>query len=141
MRRGGRGPFGVAALIVTIGVQALAFGALGAGGAWIAVAVAVATGRVSAVFACRRGIPASSPSGFGALVADSQTGVDGRGVGRSGSGRGAVGRPDRWWQGPLVIVVALPGRYCWFGTVSAASRASTAMCSGLRSSSRSPRRP
>ncbi|NKS67164.1 adenosylcobinamide-GDP ribazoletransferase [Rhodococcus hoagii] len=109
MRSGGAGPFGVAALIVTIGVQALAYGSLGAGGAWIAVAVAVATGRVSAVFACRRGIPASSPSGFGALVADSQPAWTAAVWGAAAAVAALWAVPDRWWQGPLVIVVALTG--------------------------------
>ncbi|RDI32547.1 cobalamin-5'-phosphate synthase [Rhodococcus sp. AG1013] len=107
MRSGGAGPFGVAALIVTIGVQALSFGALGAAQQWAGVIVAVTAGRVAVVIACRRGVPASSPRGFGALVADSQ-------------GRWAVGLwtvvlaaaavwavPDRSWQGPVVIVAVL----------------------------------
>jgi len=107
MRSGGAGPFGVAALIVTIGVQALAFGALGASGAWVAVAVAVAAGRVSAVFACRRGVPASSPSGFGALVADSQQLWVAVLWGLALSLASLWAGPHRWWQGPVVVLVAL----------------------------------
>lgn len=107
MRSGGAGPFGVVALVVTIGVQAVALGTLGAAGAWVAVAVAVAAGRVSVVFACRRGIPASSTRGFGALVADSQPVW----VAASWAGLLAVAAawavPARWWQGPVVVLVAL----------------------------------
>ncbi|CAM3189139.1 adenosylcobinamide-GDP ribazoletransferase [Prescottella defluvii] len=107
MRSGGAGPFGVAALVVTIGAQALAFGALGASGAVAAVAIAVAAGRVSAVFACRRGIPASSPTGFGALVADSQPRWVAALWGLALTLASLWAVPDRWWQGPLVIVAVL----------------------------------
>ena len=107
MRSGGAGPFGVAALIVTFGVQALAFGSLGASDAWIGVAVAVAAGRVSTVFACRRGIPASSPSGFGALVADSQPAWIAVLWGLILAVASLWAVPGRWWQGPVVIVVVL----------------------------------
>ncbi|PTR32144.1 cobalamin-5'-phosphate synthase [Rhodococcus sp. OK519] len=109
MRSGGAGPFGVAALVVTIGVQALAFGSLGASGAWIAVAVAVASGRIAAVFACRRGIPASSPRGFGALVADSQPPWLAALWALAAVAASLWVVPGRWWQGPVVIVVALLG--------------------------------
>lgn len=107
MRSGGAGPFGVAALVVTIGVQALAFGALGTSGAWAALVVAIAAGRVSAVLACRRGIPASSPSGFGALVADSQPMWVAVVWGLILAVASLWAVPGRWWQGLVVIVVAL----------------------------------
>lgn len=109
MHSGGAGPFGVAALIVCISVQAVSFGILAAAdspASWSTVLVAVASGRVAVVFACRRGILASGPTGFGALVADSQrlwcaiawavTAV-----------AGSVFVSDRWWLGPAVIVAAL----------------------------------
>lgn len=107
MRSGGAGPFGVVALVVTIGVEAVAFGALAGHGAWLAVAVAVASGRVAVVFACRRGVPASSAHGFGALVADSQSpwAAVAWAVPLAAVALWAV--PGRWWQGPVVIVVAL----------------------------------
>ncbi|WP_305095276.1 adenosylcobinamide-GDP ribazoletransferase [Prescottella sp. R16] len=107
MKSGGAGPFGVAALIVTFGVQALAFGSLGAHGAWLAVAVAVATGRVAAVFACRRGIRASGTTGFGALVADSQPLPVALAWGVAAAGAAVLAVPALWWQGPVVVVAVL----------------------------------
>lgn len=109
MKSGGAGPFGVAALIVTIGVQALAFGALGAHGAWVAVAVAITAGRVAAVVACRRGIPASGTTGFGALVADSQPLWATLAWGLAVALAALWAVPGRWWQGPIVVAVVLFG--------------------------------
>ncbi|MFC9788695.1 adenosylcobinamide-GDP ribazoletransferase [Rhodococcus sp. NPDC127528] len=107
MRGGGVGPFGVVALVVCIGAQAVSFGALATAGQWVTVAVAVAAGRVAVVLACRRGVPAASPTGFGALVADSQ--------GRWSCALWTLALvaasiwsvPGRWWQGPVVVAVAL----------------------------------
>ncbi|WP_137723853.1 adenosylcobinamide-GDP ribazoletransferase [Prescottella subtropica] len=107
MKSGGAGPFGVAALIVTFGVQALAFGALAAHGAWLAVAVAVAAGRVAAVVACRRGIRASGTTGFGALVADSQPWWVALLWAAAAAGTAAWAVPGHGWQGPVVVVAAL----------------------------------
>jgi adenosylcobinamide-GDP ribazoletransferase len=73
MRSGGVGPFGAAAVVVAIGAQAFAFGALAAAGRWAALVLAVAAGRVAVVWACGRGTPAAEGSRFGALVADSQS--------------------------------------------------------------------
>lgn len=71
MRDGGAGPFGVVALIVTLGAQATAFGAL-AGDRWWAVVIAVMAGRAAFSMCCLRGIPAARQEGLGALVAGTQ---------------------------------------------------------------------
>ncbi len=68
MRSGGIGPFGVAGVVFSVGVQALSFATL----SWPAVLVAVVTGRVAVVLACRTGVAAAPDSGFGALVAGTQ---------------------------------------------------------------------
>ena len=107
MRDGTAGPFGVAAVVVVLAAQALAFAAAPSG--WtgaIAVVTALATGRVAAVTACRRGVPAAPGSSLGGQVAGTQP----------------LWIPLMWtvlvaalatvatariWQGPLVVLIAL----------------------------------
>lgn len=106
MRAGGVGAFGVAALVVAMLGQTLAFGALVADGRWAAVVVAAVAGRVAVVLACRRGWAAFSDTGFGALVAGSQrlwVGLGWAAVLVVGS---AFALP-RWWQGPVAVLLAL----------------------------------
>ena len=72
MRSGDVGPFGAATLAIVLGAQAVAFGALVDAERWWTIVFAVALGRVSAVYVCRRGLPAANSNGFGAIVADTQ---------------------------------------------------------------------
>ena len=102
MREGSAGPFGVAAVVVTIGLQALTFGSMSPA----AVVVAVASGRVAVVLACHRSVPPAPGSSLGALVAGSQPWwAVAVWIGAlAGASAWATPRP---WQGPVAVLVAL----------------------------------
>nr|WP_130344900.1 adenosylcobinamide-GDP ribazoletransferase [Herbihabitans rhizosphaerae] len=113
MRDGGAGPFGVAALVIALGAQAAALGALIAHNRWGAIVLALATSRAAFTWCCRRGVPAARETGLGALVAGTQHPVI----------------PAAW----LIIlaaigIVAVPG-YPWLGPIAVAAAA--AVTAGL----------
>ena len=101
MRDGGVGPFGVVSLVIVLGAQAAAFGAL-AGDAWWAIVLAVVAGRVACTGCCLRGIPAARPDGLGALVAGTQH----------------VSVPVAWLAGLLVAGVFVDRAQFWLGPVA-----------------------
>lgn len=101
MRDGGVGPFGVVTLVVTLGAQATAFGAL-AGDRWWAIVIAVTAGRAAFAMCCLRGIPAARPDGLGALVAGSQPPVV----------------PVAWLVVLLVTATAVDLDHLWLGPVA-----------------------
>jgi adenosylcobinamide-GDP ribazoletransferase len=107
MRDGSTGPFGVAAVVVAVVVQGLSFGQFPTGPAgWVAAVTATTTGRVAAVWACRRGVPAAQGSVLGAQVASTQPGVVIAGW-TAVVAAAAVAASVRPWQGPLVVLTAL----------------------------------
>ncbi|HEY7596657.1 MAG TPA: adenosylcobinamide-GDP ribazoletransferase [Actinophytocola sp.] len=101
MRDGGVGPFGVVSLVIVIGAQAAAFGAL-AGHRWWAIVLAIVAGRVAFAACCLRGVPAARPDGLGALVAGTQH----------------VAVPIAWLAGLLVAGVFVDRQDVWLGPVA-----------------------
>ena len=102
MRDGTAGPFGVTALVLTLGLQGTAFTTTGV----TAIVVAVTAGRVAAVLACLRSVPAAAGSTLGALVAGTQP----RWVAAlwvAAVACAAVFATPRPWQGPAAVLGAL----------------------------------
>lgn len=107
MRDGSAGPFGVAAVVVAVLAQSCALAALPTGLTGLAGVVVVVTGgRVAAILAARRGVPAATGSGLGAAVAGTQ-GPLVLGVWIVAVGALSTLATTRPWQGPVVVLVAL----------------------------------
>jgi adenosylcobinamide-GDP ribazoletransferase len=72
MKRGDIGPMGTVALVLALGGQAIAAGALlERPFGWLLLSVVVCVSRVSLVLGCASGVPSARPGGLGAMVAGS----------------------------------------------------------------------
>jgi adenosylcobinamide-GDP ribazoletransferase len=100
MRKPDIGPFGVAAIVLTLVIQVVAVSP------WAAV-LAWTTGRLGITAACRRGVPAARPEGLGALVAGTVPAPVVAGLAIA-VGAGAVWAvPGRPWHGPAAVAGAM----------------------------------
>jgi adenosylcobinamide-GDP ribazoletransferase len=107
MREGSAGPFGVAAVVVAVTTQAAALAAMPTGLTGLAAIVtAVTAGRVAAVLACRRGVPAAAGSALGGAVAGPQSSMTVSAWVVLVAGLAGFATP-RVWHGPAVVVIAL----------------------------------
>ena len=102
MRSGSVGPMGAAVLVLALLAQVTALGALVDSGAWLAPVAAFVLSRCLPVVLLRRGVPAASAAGFGALVAGSQSrlAVVGTGVVCASAGAALAGSAwsaATWW--------------------------------------------
>ena len=102
MRDGAAGPFGVAAVVLTIVLQALTFAKLSV----LAVVTAVAAGRVAAVVGCRRSVAAAEGSSLGAAVTGSQPAAVVVAWSMALAAL-AVWAGHRPWQGPMTVLLGL----------------------------------
>ena len=103
MKKPDIGPFGVAAIALTLLIQAAALAAISG---W-AVVAAYAAGRLGVTVACRRGVPAARPEGLGALVAGTIPTAVAAGVAAIVAAGAIWAVPGRPWQGPVAVAAAL----------------------------------
>ena len=115
MRSGSIGPMGAAVLALILLAEVAALGRLVDSGAWLAPIAAFVVSRCLPVALLRRGVPPASPTGFGAMVAGSQSRMAVAGVGLltvvAGAGLAGAGPlPDHWWM-PAVGAAVGPATF------------------------------
>jgi len=98
MKKPDIGPFGVAAIALTLLIQTAAVAALTP---WVLVA-AYAAGRLGVTLACRRGVPPARTTGLGALVAGTVPAPVAILL-TLAVGAGAAA----WWPGPVAVAAAV----------------------------------
>lgn len=106
MRRGDVGPMGVVALLLVLGLQAVAVGALLARGDWLLPGILICGSRLALVVSCALGVPAARPDGLGSAVAGTVPRLAGVLAWLVlGAVLALVVRP--WWAGVLLAVAGL----------------------------------
>jgi adenosylcobinamide-GDP ribazoletransferase len=110
MRKPDVGPFGVAAVVLALLLQAVCAATVldrAAPAALAGIVAATAAGRLAVTWSCRQGVPAARPDGLGAAVA----GTVGWFSAVAGLALVAVvalpAVPGRAWQGPAAVAVSL----------------------------------
>jgi adenosylcobinamide-GDP ribazoletransferase len=115
MKRSDIGPFGVAAVMIVLLIQAAALSEAFSAGVGVSAAVAAAaTGRLVLPVACRRGVPAARPQGLGALVAGTVALPLGALIvllGALASGLFVHLDGGPWWAGPVAALLAVALAY------------------------------
>jgi adenosylcobinamide-GDP ribazoletransferase len=110
MRKPDVGPFGVAAVVLALLIQATAAATLlsrPAPTALAGIVTATATGRLAVTWSCRQGVPAARPDGLGALVAGTVNWFSALAGLALTALLAVTAGPDHRWQGPLAVAVAL----------------------------------
>ena len=106
MRSGSVGPMGAAVVALTLLAEVAALGALVDSGAWLAPIAAFVVSRCLPIVLLRRGVPAASPTGFGAMVAGSRSRAAVVGIGLlcvvAGAGLAGSGPLPGHWRLPAV---------------------------------------
>jgi adenosylcobinamide-GDP ribazoletransferase len=103
MKKPDIGPFGVAAVALTLLIQAAALMTAGLG----AVVAAYAAGRLAITLTCRRGVPAARPGGLGATVAQTVPLPVAVIAAIVLAAAAVAATPDRPWQGPAAVAAAV----------------------------------
>lgn len=100
------GAFGVIALVAALVAQAAALPVVAGHGGVVGIALAWAVGRAAFTWCARRGVPAASAGGLGALVAGTQALAVPLVWLVLLAAASFPTMPDRPWQGPAAVVVA-----------------------------------
>jgi len=103
MKKSDIGPFGVAAIALTLLIQTAALTTVTPG----AVVIAFLAGRAAITLACRRGVRAARPEGLGALVAETVPIPVAAVIAATVVALGAAATPGRPWQGPAAVALSL----------------------------------
>jgi adenosylcobinamide-GDP ribazoletransferase len=110
MKKPDVGPFGVAAIVLALLLQAACAATL-LSRPWPAalagIAAATAAGRLAVTWACRRGVPAARPDGLGAMVAGTVGSFSAIGGLAAVAALALPATPVRPLQGPAAIAVSL----------------------------------